>query len=688
MKQILVADLIKDSILHSHPHRPQNPQVSILHPSFNGFADGSVVRLIESIQKIRAFSWELIIVDDDSNDGAKEYFHELASKDPRIVIIQHVKNVGLPAVSEYEAYMQSLAPRIAFAFDDVVFAPRAFEAMYRHAVDQDLPFVHGQLAILFKENEDEQRKSLVIGSNTHQRYSELLLKHNGIGNSSVLMKREVMETVGLYDPHVSLSRLNDWDLWIRISKKYLVNQFSEIVAYEYGPMRKTSLGNAYPLDATLAAARMQLNRSAELKPSAFHLVDTMSSKHLKEGYRSHVLDVANMHIRNGRLPAPRLRGLMLGEMTMSSFLVFDALEDESFAIDNYRGAEIFSALLAESCKYDFIIVSRTIVPYMQLNLVDIWRQIDIPVFFFVDDNYPVLAETEPEFNWYATKHFRDLLLKTSGVICPTQSLSDYFRETLKIPTTLTLPISARFDESFGLQRRNDPTDPDWTIRIGLFGGAHRANIELIELLRARFKDQALFLVTEHLGKVLGHAPDIQIVPFESSPYQFINRWQSLSLDFVIHPKSSSPNAKYKTANALLVSHLIGALPVIFDEPCFHDSDWPLKASSETDVVKLIGDVLAQKTHHELARSLQIFCTERFSGKEAGRILSEQLKFMGIKPSASPQKTQAAIDALSKMKMDLPRPISLARRVYTSRWVCPWLRPIFNNLRALKGRLAT
>ena len=53
---------------------------------------------------------------------------------------------------------------------------------------------------------------------------------NEIANNSVLVPRRLFEIGGLYDPHVGMRRLCDWDLWLRIAFKYPVDFVDEPLA--------------------------------------------------------------------------------------------------------------------------------------------------------------------------------------------------------------------------------------------------------------------------------------------------------------------------------------------------------------------------------------------------------------------------------------------------------------------------
>ena len=71
-------------------------------PCFN--AQASVARAVNSIQQQTLSSWELIVVDDGSQDDSAEIVEEIAAKDHRIKLIRRphqgvvgASNAGLEA---------------------------------------------------------------------------------------------------------------------------------------------------------------------------------------------------------------------------------------------------------------------------------------------------------------------------------------------------------------------------------------------------------------------------------------------------------------------------------------------------------------------------------------------------------------------------------------------------------------
>jgi len=91
------------------------PQVSIVTPSFN--SKQYVLDAINSVKKQSFHDWEMIIVDDCSNDGSQSFIREIIADDSRISLICLTQNKG-PAFSRNCAISQAKGEYIAFLDSD------------------------------------------------------------------------------------------------------------------------------------------------------------------------------------------------------------------------------------------------------------------------------------------------------------------------------------------------------------------------------------------------------------------------------------------------------------------------------------------------------------------------------------------------------------------------------------------
>ena len=241
---------------------PSCPKISVLMPTFRRGADGLFRRAVESILAQTLPDLELIIVDDGSTDGTRSIIDDLMRADTRISCLVHPSNVGLPAVSEFEALVRARGNYLGFGFDDFVFEPEAIQLLIKHIEFEGAQVGHGH--IILKNSAGERP---CIGRcddrHGHIRY------RNFIGNASVVMDRSIVYEVGFYDPHIAMSRLCDWDLWLRIRQAYRIVEVPVAVGFELGESRPDSLVHSYPLDFQVMHEFASIPRNHVLVPGTY-----------------------------------------------------------------------------------------------------------------------------------------------------------------------------------------------------------------------------------------------------------------------------------------------------------------------------------------------------------------------------------------------------------------------------------
>jgi glycosyltransferase involved in cell wall biosynthesis len=258
-----VRDLIKDTVwLPSRDYDTARPAISVLLPTFRRGHDGSFINAANSILNQSLTDLELIIIDDGSTDGTAQQITSLMTADPRVSCLRHRNNIGLPALSEYEAFMRARGDYIAFGFDDFIFERDALSELRSFPLTSPRCVVHGYVGWLDRAG---QQHTYGKDALPHER----LRFFNFLGNASFLVPRSILADVGLFDPHIAAARLCDWDLWRRILKKYPIHRAPVFVGVEYGHTRPDSLENTYPLFEESLQEYFSVDRNELLRPAGF-----------------------------------------------------------------------------------------------------------------------------------------------------------------------------------------------------------------------------------------------------------------------------------------------------------------------------------------------------------------------------------------------------------------------------------
>lgn len=191
------------------------PKVSVVLPTRNSVK--TIRSAVESILKQTFTDFELVVVDDQSTDGTREYFAELEKKDNRIVIIDNRERRGLPYALNL-GIQRSRAPLVArMDADDEAF-PDRLKIQYEFLCKHPTIVMTGTYALHIGKRRDQDRP--VVLPTDPGRISELLLLGNCMYHSSVMYRRKEVLELGGYREEMRLAE--DYDLWLRISRRYRV----------------------------------------------------------------------------------------------------------------------------------------------------------------------------------------------------------------------------------------------------------------------------------------------------------------------------------------------------------------------------------------------------------------------------------------------------------------------------------
>jgi hypothetical protein len=270
-----VKDIIAASQWRPSPrYGVDRPRVSVLLPTFCRGQSGLFLRSARSVLDQSLAELELIIVDDASTDGTAGQIAELLAQDDRVSLLRHPRNVGLPAVSEYEAFLKARAEYLAFAFDDDEFYPSALAELLAGLQAGNHSIVHGTVDLLAYDPILRRKTKTCLGREKNGQ--TLLHATNYIPNNAVLLHRRVVDEVGFYDPHAAMSRLCDWDLWRRVAECFPIVPLEVRVGTVSGPATADSLGRTRLLDQWQSTEWVALPRNEQLKPGAMEEYDVLA----------------------------------------------------------------------------------------------------------------------------------------------------------------------------------------------------------------------------------------------------------------------------------------------------------------------------------------------------------------------------------------------------------------------------
>lgn len=196
------------------------PKVSIILPTYNG--ECYISESIDSIRNQSFPDWELIIVNDCSNDSTPEIIARYAEIDSRIRVIHNAENMKLPA-SLNIGMRDSRGIYVTWTSDDNRYKADAICKMVEY-LDQ-----HPEYVMVCADMAAIDENGNITGS--YPPYEEEYMYYNDCVGACFLYKREVMDAVGEYDVNKFL--IEDYDYWLRILRYYGHIGHLEEDLYEY-----------------------------------------------------------------------------------------------------------------------------------------------------------------------------------------------------------------------------------------------------------------------------------------------------------------------------------------------------------------------------------------------------------------------------------------------------------------------
>ncbi len=203
--------------MNSSPSNPPaaasaTPLVSVIVLTFD--RAGLLAETVRAILGQTYRNLELIVVDNMSDDSTPAYLASIA--DTRVKFLRN-PNHGVLAVNRNLGIRRAQGSYLAFCDDDDIWMPRKLEeqiALLEAEPDAALCYTN---AVAVRDGMDEGTP--VLSKSVRDRHFDRLIWTNFICNSSVVLRRSVLDSVGQPDENPALTPYDDYDLWLRIAAR-------------------------------------------------------------------------------------------------------------------------------------------------------------------------------------------------------------------------------------------------------------------------------------------------------------------------------------------------------------------------------------------------------------------------------------------------------------------------------------
>lgn len=655
-----VKDIIKYTEWMPNPHYSAvSPKFSIFMPTYRRGASGHLERAIQSVLGQTFKEFELIIIDDASVDGSFDIIKKYMQTDPRVHCLHHPRNVGLPALSCYEAYKVSRGEYLMFCFDDTEYLGDVLEKVEKSIQSHQFKIAFGYIEWeTLAPNGSIVREFL--GKDDIPQCD--LAFTNFLPNMGAILHRSVPEEIGFLDPHIAIARLTDWDYWKRAAQTYELHRLNINFGTEFGLITGNSLGLTYPLGTLLSYEWSELERNDVLKPVNYEEYDVQSTPpglsylasqsllDIKQFYSSKFWYIEEntahaAHFEHGKIL------VVAPELSASVSFAFSQNYFRFVTLNHLNFNDVINA--------QAVILCRDLTSPMSQNLIQILRTLKVPAYYYTDDNLLILNDEIKELKEYTSENMRAWLDGFCGILVSTPALAEYFlqnnfHETVRI-LPIVLPDRTWFDYPA------IPPKPDGTFRIGILSGTHRYQ-HFLDYIQPALKR----LIQEYRLEIIvtGNLPlsdkdfTVYRYPTDYSYKLSLGRMMTSEVDILLHPASFTKNNPYKSLNVLVNAWAIGAIPVLANQPPYENIEREglgfLCDVEDADswYQKLKLAISDQERTKQIKENLHDFLQREYSGRKneevVEKILSE-LPVLGF--SAIENRYRAYTSMLSDVKQN-------------------------------------
>lgn len=198
-----------------------NRLVSVIIPVYNSAK--YITDAIDSVLAQTYKNYEIIIVNDGSTDSTaevvKKYLRsQILDHRPQAIRYVYQENKG-PSAARNRGIKEAKGEYIAFLDSDDVWLPEKIELQMAEILKSpSLGLITcGEINVNLINSTEEYSYGL-RGLNRNKALNLLLLKNIIHGGSPVLIRKECLDRVGLFDEKLQVAE--DWDLWLRICRHY------------------------------------------------------------------------------------------------------------------------------------------------------------------------------------------------------------------------------------------------------------------------------------------------------------------------------------------------------------------------------------------------------------------------------------------------------------------------------------
>lgn len=198
----------------------RTPLISVVIPTYNRARD--LERALKSVQAQTFINWEILIIDGYSVDNTDQVVSNF--NDPRIKLFKIHSN-GVIAASRNMGIRKASGEYIAFLDSDDWWRPEKLR-LSLDALNAGADIVYHDLFLVTKSDQRFFWKKAATRDLKKPVFINLLNNGNCINNSSVVIKKNLLDSIRGQSEDYNLIAIEDYDCWLRIAK--LTDKFTRV----------------------------------------------------------------------------------------------------------------------------------------------------------------------------------------------------------------------------------------------------------------------------------------------------------------------------------------------------------------------------------------------------------------------------------------------------------------------------
>jgi glycosyltransferase involved in cell wall biosynthesis len=199
-------------------NKPDSIQISVIIPTYN--RRNTLERSVQSVLNQTYTNLELLIIDDGSDDGTKEYVQGIA--DSRVRYYQNEHNIG-PAAARNRGVDLAKGDYIAFQDSDDEWLPDKLEkltdALLYHNPDGAVMAFHRMVEDMGGGRSIVPSKELMPDENTTDIFQRMLL-YPIVSPQTIVIRKDCFQKLGGF--YEKLQSLEDYEFFLRVARQYRI----------------------------------------------------------------------------------------------------------------------------------------------------------------------------------------------------------------------------------------------------------------------------------------------------------------------------------------------------------------------------------------------------------------------------------------------------------------------------------